>query len=37
MLREDHAIYMANSGRINVAGFREADIERFARIVGPLL
>ena len=37
MLREKHAIYMASSGRINIAGFREADIERFASIVGPLL
>jgi len=37
MLREEHAIYMAGSGRINIAGFRDADIDRFARIVGPLL
>lgn len=37
MLREEHAIYMAGSGRINIAGFRQTDIERFAGIVGPLL
>ena len=37
MLREEHAIYMAGSGRINIAGFREADIDRFAATVGPLL
>lgn len=36
-LREEHAIYMAGSGRINIAGFREADVDRFARVVGPLL
>lgn len=36
-LREDHGIYMAGSGRINIAGFREADVDRFAAIVGPLL
>jgi len=37
MLREKHAIYMASSGRINIAGFKDADVERFAGIVGPLL
>ena len=37
MLREKHAIYMATSGRINIAGFRDADVERFSRTVGPLL
>lgn len=37
LLREEHAIYMAGSGRINIAGFREADIERFATAVRPLL
>jgi aromatic-amino-acid transaminase len=28
-LREQHAIYMSDSGRINVAGLREADVPRF--------
>jgi aromatic-amino-acid transaminase len=28
-LREEHAIYMTDSARINVAGLREADIPRF--------
>ena len=36
-LREDHAIYMAGNGRINVAGFGGDEIERFASIVGPLI
>ncbi|MCT2559297.1 aromatic amino acid transaminase [Tsuneonella sp. YG55] len=30
-LREDHAIYMAGSGRINVAGLTEANIDKFIR------
>ena len=28
-LREDHAVYMAGSGRINVAGLHQGNIERF--------
>lgn len=36
-LREEHAIYMAGSGRINVAGFRGDEIERFASVVGELI
>lgn len=28
-LREEHAIYMTDTGRINVAGLRESDISRF--------
>jgi aromatic-amino-acid transaminase len=31
-LKQEHAIYIAGSGRINVAGFRNDDeIERFAK------
>lgn len=36
-LREDHAIYMAGSGRINLAGLRLADVSRFCAAVEPLL
>jgi aspartate/tyrosine/aromatic aminotransferase len=32
-LREDHAIYMADSGRFNVCGMRDDDIDRFASAV----
>jgi aromatic-amino-acid transaminase len=32
-LREDHAIYMAGSGRINVAGLTMANIDRFIEAV----
>jgi aspartate/tyrosine/aromatic aminotransferase len=32
-LKTEHAIYMAGTGRINVAGFRGDDIERFAAAV----
>lgn len=36
-LREDHAIYMADSGRFNVVGMSDAAIERFiAAVVGAL-
>ena len=36
-LREDHAIYMADSGRFNVVGMSDAQIDRFiAAIVGAL-
>ncbi len=28
-LREDHSIYMAGSGRINIAGLTEGNIEQF--------
>jgi aromatic-amino-acid transaminase len=28
-LRENHAVYMAGSGRINVAGLTEGNIDRF--------
>ncbi len=37
MLREEHAIYMAGSGRINLAGLRFADVGRFCDAVVPLL
>ena len=30
-LREEHAIYMASSGRINLAGFTADTIDTFAR------
>lgn len=29
-LRTEHAVYMTDSGRINIAGFREGDVARFA-------
>lgn len=32
-LKSEHAVYMAGTGRINVAGFRGDDIERFAAAV----
>jgi aromatic-amino-acid transaminase len=32
-LREDHAIYMADSGRFNVVGMSDAAIERFIAAV----
>jgi aromatic-amino-acid transaminase len=32
-LREDHAIYMADSGRFNVVGMSDADIDRFTAAV----
>ena len=32
-IRADHGIYMAGSGRINVAGFAEGDAERFAGLI----
>jgi aromatic-amino-acid transaminase len=36
-LREDHAIYMADSGRFNVVGMSDAQIDRFiAAVVGAL-
>ena len=33
-LREQHAIYMAGSGRINIAGLTEDNIDRFIRTLG---
>jgi aspartate/tyrosine/aromatic aminotransferase len=33
VLRNDHAIYMADSGRFNVCGMRDDDIDRFASAV----
>lgn len=33
-LRSTQGIYMANSGRINIAGLTTANIEHFARVVG---
>ncbi len=36
-LRVEKAIYMAGSGRINVAGLREADIARFVEALAPYL
>ena len=32
-LREDHAIYMADSGRFNVVGLSDAQIDRFTAAV----
>lgn len=32
-LKAEHAVYMAGTGRINIAGFRGDDIERFAAAV----
>ena len=32
-LREDHAIYMAESGRFNVVGMGDAQIDRFIAAV----
>jgi len=32
-LREDHGVYMAGSGRINVAGFAEGEARRFAALI----
>ena len=32
-LREDNAIYMADSGRFNVVGIADADIDRFVEAV----
>ncbi|MDB5667285.1 MAG: Aromatic-amino-acid transaminase, partial [Alphaproteobacteria bacterium] len=32
-LREKEGIYMANSGRFNVAGLSDDNVERFARAV----
>jgi aromatic-amino-acid transaminase len=32
-LREDHAIYMAESGRFNVVGMSDAAIDRFTAAV----
>ena len=34
MLREDHAIYIVGSGRINVAGLTPANIGRVADAIG---
>ncbi|MBB5986490.1 aromatic amino acid transaminase [Sphingobium lignivorans] len=36
-LRVDHGIYMADSGRINIAGLRTASIDRFVKQLGPFL
>ena len=36
-LRTDHAVYMAGSGRINIAGLNEADIPRFVRAFDAVL
>lgn len=35
-LRRDHGIYMAESGRINIAGLRQDTIDRFIDCVTPL-
>jgi aromatic-amino-acid transaminase len=32
-LKAEHAVYMAGTGRINIAGFCGDDIERFATAV----
>ena len=36
-LREDHAIYMADSGRFNVVGIADADLDRFIAAVAAAL
>ena len=36
-LRDDHAIYMADNGRINVAGLPPESLDRFVDAVRPLL
>lgn len=36
-LRQDHAIYMADSGRINIAGLREDTVAPFVAALAPLL
>ena len=36
-LREDHAIYMADSGRFNVVGMSDAQIDRFIAAVAEAL
>ncbi|GBR52468.1 aromatic amino acid aminotransferase [Neokomagataea thailandica NBRC 106555] len=36
-LRSQHAIYMAHSGRINIAGFRDGDVERFGTALKSLI
>lgn len=36
-LARDHAIYMPRSGRINVAGLRDVDVERFAAAVAAVM
>jgi aromatic-amino-acid transaminase len=36
-LRTEHGIYMAGSGRINVAGLRSEDVPRFSKAVGATL
>ena len=33
-LRRDHAIYMAGSGRINIAGLNEGNVDRFIAALG---
>ena len=36
-LREDHAIYMADSGRFNVVGMADDQIDRFtAAVIGAM-
>jgi aromatic-amino-acid transaminase len=37
MLRDEHGIYMAPSGRINVAGLNRDNLDRFGRAVTPYL
>ena len=32
-LREDHAIYMADSGRFNICGLSDDQVDRFASAV----
>ena len=36
-LREDHGIYMAGSGRINLAGLTASNIDTFARALNACL
>jgi aspartate/tyrosine/aromatic aminotransferase len=36
-LREDHAVYVVGGGRINVAGFTDDNLDRFADALAALL
>jgi aromatic-amino-acid transaminase len=36
-LKDEHAIYMAPSGRINIAGLMAADLDAFARALRSVL
>jgi aspartate/tyrosine/aromatic aminotransferase len=36
-LREDHSIYIVGSGRVNVAGMTEANIDRLCKAIATVL